>query len=113
MKKTVLIVEDERPLLTAIQKKLTNSGFETISTRSAEQALDYLNSIDETPDLIWLDYYLQGMNGIDFIKELNRDTRLQNIPIFVISNTAGQDKIDTLKTLGIKKILRKSRKKTG
>lgn len=110
-KNLVMVVEDERPLLTAIQKKLERSGFETITARSGEQALDYLKSLDETPNLIWLDYYLQGMNGIELLKVLKKSPNWKNIPVFVVSNTAGPDKIEKMKELGIKRHYIKAEKR--
>ena len=51
----VMVIEDEEMLLRAISKKLTKSGFETVTCTNAKQALDYLGSFDENPDAIWLD----------------------------------------------------------
>lgn len=100
---TVLVVEDERPLLTIIQKKLNKFGFETISTKSGEQALDYLKNMDQLPDLIWLDYFLQGMDGLEFMRKVHNDPKFKNIPIYIVSNTAGPDKIKSMLALGAKK----------
>jgi DNA-binding response OmpR family regulator len=37
LKKTILVIEDERPLLNAINAKLEKSGFGVIAARSVEQ----------------------------------------------------------------------------
>jgi DNA-binding response OmpR family regulator len=57
LNKTILIVEDERPLANAIKIKLELNGFETVTARSVAQALDYLENINEI-NAIWLDHYL-------------------------------------------------------
>jgi DNA-binding response OmpR family regulator len=36
---TILLVEDEMPLLRAVQAKLRGSGFEAVSARTVDQAL--------------------------------------------------------------------------
>ncbi len=56
-------------------------------------------------DVIWLDHYLLGKeSGLDFVvwcKEEAADYK--NIPIFVVSNTATPEKIQTYLRLGINK----------
>ncbi len=110
-KAVVMIVEDEQPLLDAIQKKLNKSGFKTIPVNDAERALHILEKREELPDLIWLDYYLPGMSGLDFVSRLKKDDKLSTIPIFVISNTAGPEKVSTLMGLGVDKYFLKAEKR--
>lgn len=99
--KKVLVIEDEDPLLKVIQKKLLGSGFEAIAKRDAESAIEYLNSEAKLPNLIWLDYYLPGIDGLEFLKEIKKVSRLQRIPVFVISNTASQEKVSAMMKLGV------------
>ncbi len=109
-KKTVLVIEDERPLLEAINAKLEKSGFNVIAARSVEQAfnpklekkglgpiniesieqaLRYLDSLEEV-DAIWLDHHLLGdEDGLDFVKKFKANGGKWNkIPVFVVSNAA-------------------------
>lgn len=100
---TALVLEDERPLLEAIRAKLTIEGFEVVSARSVEEAWNHLGSVSNI-NVIWLDHYLLGKeNGVDFVAKLKNDEKLKNIPIFVISNTAGPDKVSSYIQLGIEK----------
>ena len=57
-KTIVLVVEDERPLIDAITKKLERKGFNVCVARSTDQAKQYLEDDDFTIDLIWLDHFL-------------------------------------------------------
>ena len=102
--KTILIVEDEKPLLEAIKMKLERSGFAVVTARNVEQAKNHLLDIEKV-DVIWLDHYLLGKeSGLDFVvwcKEEAADYK--NIPIFVVSNTATPEKIQTYLRLGINK----------
>ena len=100
---TILIVEDEKPLLNAIRTKLEHSDFEVVTARSVEQALDYINS-DIAVDAIWLDHYLLGKGtGLDFIAQLKEDESHKNIPVFVVSNSGTPDKEHTYLRLGVAK----------
>lgn len=108
--KVILVVEDEKPLLEAIQIKLKKSGFEVVTARTLEQAEQYVSDVARI-DAIWLDHYLMGKgDGLDFIawcKE-GENAKCRNIPIFVVSNTASSDKVSTYMSLGAKKYFVKS-----
>lgn len=104
----LMIIEDEELLLKAIAKKLTRMGFEVITCVSAKQALDYLDNMDPPPDAIWLDYYLGDMNGIEFMSNLKKDKYLAQIPVFVVSNSASEEKKNAMMAFGVKKYLLKA-----
>lgn len=106
---TVLLVEDERPLLEAVKKKLELSGFSVLSARTVKQATGYLEDV-EGIDLIWLDHYLIGKeNGLDFVVKLKTvNSRWKKIPVFVVSNTASPEKVDSYIRLGVSKYYTKA-----
>ena len=110
--KTILVLEDERPLLSAIKLKITNAGFEVVTARSVEQALGYLQDAIHI-DAIWLDHYLLGReNGLDFVTKLKADEGpWKSIPIFVVSNTATSDTLKTYLHLGVENYFVKSDKR--
>ena len=107
--KTILVVEDELPLLEAITVKLGLNGFATVTARTVEQALAYMEDIKGVK-AIWLDHYLIGKeNGLDFVSKIKEDgSAWKNIPIFVVSNTAGDDKKHAYLNLGANKFYTKS-----
>ena len=107
--KTILVVEDELPLLEAITIKLGLNGFATVTARTVDQALAYMEDIKGVK-AIWLDHYLIGKeNGLDFVSKIKEDgSAWKNIPIFVVSNTAGDDKAHAYLKLGADKFYTKS-----
>jgi len=129
-KKTILVIEDERPLLEVVNSRLEKKGFGVITARSVDevfsaklenkglgiiaassirQALDYIEDLEKI-DAIWLDHNLLGKeNGLDFIKKLKANGgRWKKIPIFVVSNTEGPQTIKSYVNLGISKYYIKS-----
>ncbi len=89
---TVLIIEDETPLLNAISHKLRTFGFEVATARTVEQAFGYMEDIDNV-DAVWLNHYLLGnMSGLDFLEKIKNRPEWKDIPVFVVTNTAGYDK---------------------
>ena len=107
--KTILIVEDEWPLMRAIGEKLTRNGFDTLQARTVDQALEYLFDDDiSLPDLTWLDHYLPGKTEIDLVTAMKQDSSWGRIPIFLISNTAGPGKVSSYMQLGVNEYFVKS-----
>jgi len=108
-KKTILVVEDEQALINAIKNKLEISGFNVVTARSVERAVDYLSNVNKI-DLVWLDHYLLGKeNGLDLVS-LMKDvkSKWKKIPIFVVSNTATPEKVNSYLRFGVDKYYTKS-----
>ena len=105
---TIMVVEDETLLLQAITKKIKLSNLDVLSCSSGQQAIDYLNDIENIPDAIWLDYYLKDMNGLVFMQKLKENPKWQNIPVLVISNSASPEKVNAMLGLGAKKYILKA-----
>lgn len=101
--KTILVIEDEMPLLLAIKKKLESNGFDVITARTAEQAWEYLHEPMHI-DAVWLDHYLLGQEtGLDFVGKIKHDEKIKDTPIFIVSNTISDEKVRTYLALGINK----------
>jgi len=106
-KKSILIVEDELPLQKAIKAKLELNNFNTVTARAVDQAINYLN--DTNIDVIWLDHYLLGKDdGLDFVTKIKENKKWEKIPIFVVSNTASADKVNSYLRFGVSKYYTKS-----
>jgi CheY-like chemotaxis protein len=106
---TIMVVEDETLLLQAITKKLKLSGLDVVSCASGQQALDYLESMDEKlPSAVWLDYYLKDMNGLAFMQTVKTNPKWSNIPVVVVSNSASPEKVTNMLALGARKYILKA-----
>jgi CheY-like chemotaxis protein len=103
-KKTILIIEDERPLVRVIETKLQHAGFEVLTARTVDQGLHYMEEVAAI-DVVWLDHYLFGeKTGLDFVAKLKSpDSKWLQIPIFVVSNTASKDNLQSYIRLGVTK----------
>lgn len=104
----IMVIEDEVLLLQAITKKLKLNNIEPLSCTSGQQALDYLNNLEELPDAIWLDYYLKDMNGLEFMQKIKTNPKWANIAVIVVSNSASSEKVNALLALGAKKYILKA-----
>lgn len=89
-KPTVLIVEDERPLVEVLTYNLKNEGFEVHSAHDGQEGLRRALSV--LPDIILLDLMLPVMEGLEVCRQLRADQRTQDIPILML--TARTDEVD-------------------
>ena len=106
--KIILVVEDEIPLQNAIKIKLEKGGFQVLTARSVEQAMNHIKDVEKI-DIIWLDHYLLGAKtGLDFVIKLKSSKKYNATPIFVVSNTASSGKIKSYLSLGATKYYTKA-----
>ena len=63
MSKTVLIVEDERPIVEILKFNLKREGYETLEALDGRTGLEL--GLSQDPDLVLLDVMLPEMNGFD------------------------------------------------
>ena len=66
----ILIVDDERAIQTSFRGVLEDEGYQVFAVGSASEALRHLQ--DEAPDLIFLDIWMPGMDGLEALAEIKR-----------------------------------------
>jgi two-component system nitrogen regulation response regulator NtrX len=70
MARTILIVDDEANILQSLEGILSDEGFEIISAGSGTEALTKIE--EEIPDLVLLDIWMPGKDGIDTLTDIKR-----------------------------------------
>jgi len=78
--KVILLVEDEERILRFINISLRAAGYRVLTATTGEQALDLVQS--QKPDMMLLDIFLPGMNGLDALRKLRT---FSTMPVIVIS----------------------------
>src|SRR5574342_1283686 len=66
----ILIVDDERAIQTSLRGVLEDEGYRVTAVGSAEEALPRL--ADDTPDLVLLDIWMPGMDGLEALAEIKQ-----------------------------------------
>ena len=90
MAKTVLIVDDSMYMRSLINDALTSAGYEVVGqAANGEMAIDL--AMEKKPDLITLDNILPDMIGIDILKVLKQDEKLESKVIMI--SAVGQESV--------------------
>ncbi len=82
-KEKILIVDDEKQLVSLVSLHMTMAGYDVFSTDNGEKALSIINK--ETPDLIILDLMLPKIDGWEVCKRIRADNELAGIPVIMLT----------------------------
>ena len=89
MSNKILIVDDNPDDLEITKRVLTKTGLALTIEEAlrGEIALELLRKWSALPRLIFLDLKMPGMNGIETLREIRKDTRLKHVPIVILTNS--------------------------
>jgi len=90
MKNNILLVDDDKELLAALEIKLVKEGFKVETASDGEGGIKKIRL--KIPDLLVLDVNMPGMSGMDVIKILRSENRTVDVPIILL--TARDDEVD-------------------
>lgn len=71
MKRTILVVDDEESICSSLRGILLDEGYEVLTANSGEEAIKVVD--EELPNLVMLDIWLPGMDGIETLKQIRAD----------------------------------------
>jgi len=99
--KKVLLVEDDPFLIDIYTTKLKQEGFDLISAKDGEEALQKVEK--EKPELVILDIVLPNIDGWQVLKKIKGKAK-----ILVLSNLSQKEEVEKGLKLGADKYLIKS-----
>lgn len=102
--KTVLIVDDDKDMGSAIKRVLKNGGFQCDTATNGFLAGSKL--MQHKPTLMTLDLSMPGLNGFELLKHLRSEEQFNDLKILVIS-ALEQDRLDAALALGANAVISK------
>jgi PAS domain S-box-containing protein len=98
---TVLVIEDETSVRSALNRLLTSRGIGVIGVATAREAATLIKQKELSPDLVLCDYNLPGpMNGVESIKLL-RVALACNVPAIVMTGDTRSKTMDAIASYGV------------
>ena len=99
----ILIVDDEPQVAEVLARSLGRQGHSTTVVHSGEEALEHLATV--TPDAMFLDVSMPGMDGLAVMAEVKRIK--PSLAIVVITGHATHDEVERVKELGAVDVIQK------
>jgi DNA-binding response OmpR family regulator len=88
----ILIIEDEKPLLSAMQDALVAAGFTILVAHDGEEGLRM--ALEQKPNILILDILMPKMDGMTMLKKLRHDeTYGKGVKVIILTNLEADDKM--------------------
>jgi two-component system phosphate regulon response regulator PhoB len=94
-KPTLLLVEDDRALADLLMWHFDREGYDIVRTADGDEAL--ILAEERTPDLVILDWMIEGVSGIEVCRRLRRRSSTAHVPIIML--TARGEESDRIRGL--------------
>jgi len=94
-KPTLLLVEDDRALADLLMWHFDREGYEIVRTADGDEAL--ILAEERAPDLVVLDWMIEGVSGIEVCRRLRRRASTAHVPIIML--TARGEESDRIRGL--------------
>ena len=94
-KPRLLLVEDDRALADLLMWHFNREGYDIVRTADGDEAL--LLAEERTPDLVILDWMIEGVSGIEVCRRLRRRASTSAVPIIML--TARGEETDRIRGL--------------
>jgi two-component system phosphate regulon response regulator PhoB len=91
----LLLVEDDRALAELLTWHFEREGYAIVGTADGEEAL--LLAEEQPPDVVILDWMIEGVSGIEVCRRLRRNAATANVPIIML--TARGEEADRIRGL--------------
>ncbi|WP_460680613.1 response regulator [Mucilaginibacter koreensis] len=83
MPRKILIIDNDEDILDVLQEALNYEGFEVVTAMDAD---DILSAVQHhQPDLLMIDYLLNGINGGELCSQIKKNEATCNLPVVIIS----------------------------
>lgn len=79
----ILVIDDDKDILELVEIILIRNGFEILISPKGEETLANVENF--APQVILLDVFLAGVNGIDICRELKSNPKTAHIPVIMYS----------------------------
>ncbi len=81
--KTIIVVEDEPNAAEMFAEMMRVSGFEVIKLHTSTPAIEVISA--EMPDLVILDVMMPDVSGLEVLRYMRREPKLEKIPVILVS----------------------------
>ncbi|HET8711914.1 MAG TPA: response regulator [Spongiibacteraceae bacterium] len=103
----VMVVDDSVTVRKVTSRFLERQGMEVITAKDGVDAINVLQEVEQIPDVMLLDIEMPRMDGFEVASRVRHTSRLQDIPIIMITSRTGEKHRERALSLGVNRYLGK------
>ena len=103
----VMVVDDSVTVRKVTSRFLERQGMEVITAKDGVDAISILQEVEQIPDVMLLDIEMPRMDGFEVASRVRHTSRLQDIPIIMITSRTGDKHRERAFSLGVNRYLGK------
>ncbi len=85
----LLLVEDDSALAELLEYRFESEGYSVRVTSDGEEAM--VMAAEDAPDLVILDWMIEGVSGIEVCRRLRREKSTAHVPIIMLTAREAED----------------------
>ncbi len=85
----LLLIEDDPSLAELLEYRFENEGYDVRVTSDGDEAL--MMAAEDVPDLVILDWMIEGTSGIEVCRRLRRDKETSHVPVIMLTAREAED----------------------
>ena len=85
MRKRILMIEDDREMVTLGKLILEREGYDVVAAYGGAEGLELLQQGDVAIDLLLLDIMMIGVDGWQVLTAVKADEKLRHIPVIMLT----------------------------
>ncbi|MDB6063424.1 MAG: hypothetical protein JWM78_3527 [Verrucomicrobiaceae bacterium] len=103
----VMVVDDSVTVRKVTSRFLERQGMEVMLAKDGVDAINLLQESEQVPDVMLLDIEMPRMDGFEVASRVRHTSRLQNMPIIMITSRTGEKHRERAFSLGVNRYLGK------
>ena len=103
----VMVVDDSVTVRKVTSRFLERQGMEVMLAKDGVDAISLLQEAEQIPDVMLLDIEMPRMDGFEVASRVRHTSRLQDIPIIMITSRTGEKHRERALSLGVNRYLGK------
>ena len=98
-----LVVDDMRDMADSLCRMLALMDLQATPVYSSRAAIIFMN--EQTPEIVFMDLNMPGMGGMEVISYMQREPRLAEVPVIVVTSDDQPQTAQQARDLGAREIL--------
>jgi len=84
-KHTALVIEDDQIIVTLLEHMLSRQGYGVRTAVDGKQAIEFVETLQEPPELVVLDVMLPYIDGFELLRKIRQHETWNNVPVIMLT----------------------------